>query len=119
MAELEKTHKDAEDPKKKARWQGNVAKQTDANAAYNKACKELDDSINLLEERLKATCDLLCFKFSREVEAQFYTEINQLFQKIEDVGTKMRDVALQVAQGSFSHLANSGSNTQMDLNIDF
>jgi hypothetical protein len=55
------------------------------------------------------------------VEAHFYTEINQIIQKIEDVGEKMRDVALQVAQGSFGHLGSSaaGGNTKLDLNINF
>ena len=86
MAGLEKSHKDTEDPKKKQRWQKNVAKQTEANAAYNKACKELNDCLNTLDERVRSTCDLLCFKFNRDVEVQFYTEINQIFQKLDDVG---------------------------------
>jgi hypothetical protein len=47
------------------------------------------------------------------VEAHFYTELNQNIQKLEDVGEKMRDVAMQVAQGSFGHLGSSvaGGNT--------
>ena len=57
MPGIEKTHKESEDPKKRARWQGNVLKQTEANKEFHKASNDLKDLLNLLEERSKVTCD--------------------------------------------------------------
>ena len=57
MAGIEKTHKETEDPKKRARWVSNIAKQTEANKEYHKACNEVKDLLTLLEERAKVTCD--------------------------------------------------------------
>jgi hypothetical protein len=57
MSGIEKTHKETEDPKKRARWLKNVGKQTDANKEYYKAYNDVKDLLTLLEERAKVTCD--------------------------------------------------------------
>lgn len=49
MAGIEKTHKETEDPKKRARWLNNIAKQTEANKEYHKACNDVKDLLTKIQ----------------------------------------------------------------------
>lgn len=79
MAKLQKTHAQSTDPKKLERFTKNNEKQSEANKVYKKACTELEQHLRKIEGRTDVVLEQLCIKFGKEVEAQFYTEVNLIF----------------------------------------
>ena len=58
----------------------------------------------------------LCFKFTKEVEARFYAEMNAVFSKLSDFEERMRAIALQAARGEFGKVGNKSG---LDLEVQF
>ncbi|TNV76175.1 hypothetical protein FGO68_gene6777 [Halteria grandinella] len=119
IPELEKKTAAAQGPsgeaeKKQEKLKGNKDKQSEANKAFLKASQELDSHLLQLEGRTDMVLEQLCIKFSRDIESQFYTEINQIMQRLCDVEEKMREVATDATTGKFGHLTNN-----LDLNVNF
>ena len=101
-------------PKKQERYEKNVEKQDAANKAYGKACNELHSYILRVESRQDIVLEQLCMRFTRDIEAEFFVQLNHLSQRLGDVEQAMRDVVVNTNSGSFGHLSNN-----LDLNVDF
>ena len=55
----------------------------------------------------------LCIKFSRDIEYQFYSEVNQIMQQLSNIEEKMKDVATEAIMGKFGTMTSNG----IDLNV--
>lgn len=67
-----------------------------------------------LEGKVDVVLEQLCIRFSKDVETQFYTDMNLLFARLGDVEERMKEVAVQVSSGSFGSKSNN-----LDLNVEF
>lgn len=62
--------------KKQERLSKNQAKHDEAVKNYKRAKLELEQHLIKLEARTDVVLEQLVIKFSKDIEAQFYTEIN-------------------------------------------
>lgn len=114
MAKLEKTHMKAPEPKKVQKYERNLQKFEAAKARFSERKRALELLMDQIREKSEVIIDQIVFKFSREVEAEFYRQISAQFDKLQDMEEQMREAANSAMRG---HYGRVGGNLNLDVNF--
>ena len=72
MAKLEKTHMNSSDAKKLQKYERNLKKFEEAREKFGDATRKLELVMDQIREKSDIIIEQVVFKFTREVEADFY-----------------------------------------------
>ena len=72
MAKLEKTHMNSSDTKKLQKYERNLKKFEEAREKFGDATRKLELVMDQIREKSDIIIEQVVFKFTREVEADFY-----------------------------------------------
>ncbi|CDW71342.1 UNKNOWN [Stylonychia lemnae] len=114
VKDLEKSHMKSSDPKKLDKFSRNRGKFDMAKQTFNSENAKLEQQIDQIRDKIDVILNQLIFKFSKDVEAEFYHQINLQFSKLKDMEEKMREISLKAVQGKFGNVGG-----QMELNMNF
>jgi predicted nucleic acid-binding Zn-ribbon protein len=94
VAKLERTHGNTSDAKKHEKYTRNQNKYREARNKYEKDNRQLMDLLEAVTTKIEVILGEVCFRFTQEVEVQFYAEIARVFAGLSDFEERMKQIAI-------------------------
>jgi F0F1-type ATP synthase membrane subunit b/b' len=89
---------------------------SDSKQSFDESQRKLDAIMDQLEVKIRHILTEICLRFTQEVEARFYADMNNIFTQLRDFEEKMREIALKAAIGEYGSVGNRAN---LDLHIQF
>lgn len=97
LTDMEKPGKQSSssDPKDQEQYTRNVSKFDNAKVQFEELTKNVGERLTKAEDKIERVILDLTLKFSKQIQMQFFKDMNNSFFKLKDVEAEMIDIAHQ------------------------